>query len=70
MLGCGKSIEEVNCHIVNNLLSLYTIQSESVISRPFISRCEIDEIIRDAYAKYKVVKEMVSKALGGQGGVS
>ena len=28
MLGCSKSVEEVNRHIVNNLSSLYTIQSK------------------------------------------
>ena len=37
MLGCSKSAEEVNRHIVNNLSSLYTIQSKSILSRPSIS---------------------------------
>ena len=54
MLGCAKSVEEVNRHIVNNLSSLYTIQSKSILSRPSIPRSEIDEIIRDAYMNDKV----------------
>ena len=43
-------MEEVNRHIVNNVSSLYNIQSKSILSRPCIPRSEIDEIIRDAYA--------------------
>ena len=31
MLGCGKSVDEVNRHIVGNLSSLYTIQSKSCL---------------------------------------
>ena len=54
ILSCGKSVEEVNRHIVNNLSSLYTIQSKSIISRPSIPRSEIDEIIRDAYVNDKL----------------
>ena len=49
MLG-GTGVEEVNRHIVNNVSSLYNIQSKSILSRPCIPRSEIDEIIRDAYA--------------------
>ena len=47
-LGCSKSVEEINKHIVNKLSSLYEIQSKSIISCPNIPRAEIDEIIRDA----------------------
>ena len=50
MIGWGNSVEEVNRHIVNNVSSLYNIQSKSILSRPCIPRSEIDEIIRDAYA--------------------
>ena len=64
MLGCGKSVGEVNRHIVTNLSSLYTIQLKSILSRPSIPRFEIDEIIRDAYVNDKLEKEMVTKALG------
>ena len=67
MLGCGKSVEEVNGHIVNNLSSLYNIQSKPILSRPAIPRSEIDEIIREAYANYKVEKDMVTKALAVKG---
>ena len=38
MLGCRKSVEEVSRHIVNNLFSLYTIQSKSILSHPSIPR--------------------------------
>ena len=69
MLGCGKSVEEVNRHIVINLSSLYTIQSKSILSRHSIPRSEIDEIIRDAYVNDKLEREMVTKALGVKGGV-
>ena len=58
MSGCRKSMEEVNRHIVNNLSSLYTIQSKSILSRPSIPRSEIDEIIRDAYVNDKLEREM------------
>ena len=67
MLGCGKSVEEVNRHIVANLSPLYMIQRKSIISRPSIPRSEIDEIIRDAYANDRADKEMVSKELGVKG---
>ena len=50
MIGWCNSVEEVNRHIVNNVSSLYNIQSKSILSRPCIPRSEIDEIIRDAYA--------------------
>ena len=69
MLGCGKSVEEVNRHIVTNLSSLYTIQSKSILSRLSIPRSEIDEVIRDAYVNDKFEKEMVTKALGVKVGV-
>ncbi|CAM9330932.1 unnamed protein product, partial [Laminaria digitata] len=69
MLGCSKSIEEVNQHIVNNLSSLFMIQSKSILSRPNIPRAEIDEIIRDAYLHDKVEKEMLSKAMAVKGAV-
>ena len=65
--GSSKIVEEVNRHIVNNLSSLYTIQSKSILSRPFIPRSEIDETIRDAYVNDKVEREMVTKALGVKG---
>ena len=58
----------MNRHIVDNLSSLYTIQSKSIISRPSIPRSEID-IIRDAYVNDKLEREMVTKALGVKGGV-
>ena len=32
MLGCSKSVEDVNRHIVNNLSSLYTVQSKSILA--------------------------------------
>ena len=67
MLACGKSVEEVNLHIVTNLSSLYIIQSTSILSLPSIPRPEIDEIIRYAYANNRADKDMVSKALGVQG---
>ena len=63
MLGCRKSVEEVNRHIVSNLSSLYTIQSKSILSRPSIPRSEIDEITQDAYVNDKLEKKMVTKAL-------
>ena len=69
MLGCGKSVKEVNRHIVSNLSSLYTIQSKSILSHPSIPRSEIDEIIRDAYVNDNLEREMVTKALGVKGGV-
>ena len=69
MLGCGKSVEEIHRHIVTNLSLLYTIQSNSILSCPLIPRSEIDDIIRDAYVIDKLEKEMVTKALGIQGGV-
>ena len=64
MLGGGKSVEEVNWHIVINLSSLHTIQRKSILSRPSIPRSEIDEIIRDAYVNDELENEMVTKALG------
>ena len=70
MLGCGKSVEEVNRHVVTKLSSLYMIQSKSILSRPSTPRSEIEEIIRDAYANDRADKEMVSKALGVQGVVN
>ena len=69
MFGCGKNVEEVNRHIVANLLSLYTIQSKSILSRPSVPRSEIYEIIRDAHVNDKLEKEMVTKALGVKVGV-
>ena len=69
MLCCSKSVEDVNRHIVNNLSSLYTIQSKSILSRPSVPRSEIDEIIRGAYVNDKVEMEMVTKALGVKGAV-
>ena len=69
MLGCGKSVEEVSRHIVTNLSSLYTIRSQSIISRPSIPRPEIDEVIRDAYVNDKLEKKMVTMALGVKAGV-
>ena len=69
MLGCGKSVKEVNKRIVNNLSSLYTVQSKLIISRPSIPLSEIDEIIRDAYVNDKLGREMVTEALGVKGGV-
>ena len=60
----------MNRHIVNNISSLYTIQSKSIISRPSIPRSEIDEIIRDAYViNDNLEKEMVTMALGVKLGV-
>ena len=69
MLGGGKSVEEVNRHIVTTVSSLYIIQGKSILSRPSIPRSEIDEIIRDAYVNDKLEKEMVTKALGAKVGV-
>ena len=62
-------MEEVNRHIVNNISSLHTIQSKSILTRPSIPRSEIDEIIRDAYVNDNLEREMVTKALGVKGGV-
>ncbi|CAN0564227.1 unnamed protein product, partial [Laminaria digitata] len=45
VLGDGKSEEEVNHHIVQNLSSLFAIQKKSILSRPGIPRSEINEII-------------------------
>ena len=45
MLSCGKSVEEVNRHMVNNLSSLLTIQSKSMISRPLIRRGDYSRCI-------------------------
>ena len=69
MLGCGKSVEEVNRHIVTNLSSMYTIRIKSILPCPSIPRSEIDEIIRDACVNDKLEKETVTKALGVKVGV-
>ena len=59
MRGTGNSKGEVDRHIVTNLLSLYTIQSRSILSRPSVPRFEIDEIFRDAYVNDMLEKEMM-----------
>ena len=70
MLGCGKSVQEVNRHIVTNLSSMYTIRTKSIISCPSIPRSEIDEIIRDACVNDKLEKKTVTKAFGVKVGVA
>ncbi|CAN0550880.1 unnamed protein product, partial [Laminaria digitata] len=69
VLGDGKSEEEVNHHIVQNLSSLFAIQKKSILSRPGIPRSEINEIIRGAYTDDKVEKDLVQRAMVVQGSV-
>lgn len=67
MLACGRSVGEVSRHLVNKPFSLYTIQSSLVLYRPIIRGFGIDQIIRDAYTKDTIEKEMVTKALAMKG---
>ena len=62
LLGCSKSMEDVNRDIATNLPSLYTIQRKSIFAGPNIPHWEVNEITRDAHLNDKVENDMTSKA--------
>ena len=66
ILGDGKSEEEVNHRIVQNLSSRLAAVKKPIIFNPGIPRFEINEIIRGAYFDDKMEKDLIQRTMAVQ----
>lgn len=63
MLGGSKDEDEVNVHIVQNMLPAYFVDKNILLSRTGITRNEVEEELRSAY----LTEKMDNIGMGGEG---